>query len=187
MPVAAPPPAAAAVAEQRKRLREATLALGATALFAVVRPLAPAAGGEIGLEIGRWRTGLGVLAVSPQTLRLGPGTVRESLLGASMRACYAPWRSQRLRLDVCSGAFIGLATATGLGYSQNETHTQPWLAAPLEAAMAVFTGPLGLELGAGGLASFQRPDFSVDHVGVAYRSPLVGVTVSLRAIGQWPW
>ena len=170
-----------------KRLREATLALGTTGLFVVLRPFAPGLSGELGLEIRRWRAALGGLAVFPQTLELGPGTVQESLLGGSVRACYAPWRGARLRFDVCTGALIGAVKADGQGFTRNAAQTRPWLAVPLEAAMAVFAGPLGLELGAGGLASLQRPDFSVDGLGVAYRSPLVGATVSLRAIAQWPW
>ena len=77
-----------------------------------------------------------MLSVFPQTLELGPGTVRESLLSASMRACYVPWRGPQLRFDVCSEDFIGLVTATGRGYVQSATHSQPWLAAPVEVAMA---------------------------------------------------
>jgi hypothetical protein len=185
VPIEAPSPAP--VVEERKRRREATVTLGGSGLFGVLRPASPGLTGELGLEIGRWRTGLGVLWLFPQTLELGPGTVRESLVSGSMRVCYAPWRSDRLRFDVCSGALIGVVTAEGRGYSLDQTRTQPWLAAPLEVAVAGFAGPVGLELGAGALASFQRPDFSVDHLGVAYRSPLVGATVSLRAIGQWGW
>ncbi|HTB73261.1 MAG TPA: hypothetical protein VK762_08445 [Polyangiaceae bacterium] len=75
--------------------------------------------------------------------------MRESLLSASMRACYVPWRGQHLRFDVCSGAFIGVVTATGRGYAQGATHTQPWLAVPVEVALAALTGPVGLELGGG--------------------------------------
>jgi hypothetical protein len=185
--VVALPPPTETPADERKRSNEATLTVGAAGLLGVLRPFSLALTGELGLEIGRWRTGLGVLWGVPQTLALGPGIVHESLLSASMRVCYAPWRSDGFRFDVCSGAFIGLVQAAGRGYSQNEIHTQPWLAAPLELAAAAFRGPLGLELAAGGLASFQRPDFSVNGVGVAYRSPLFGGTVSLRAIGQWPW
>jgi hypothetical protein len=182
-----PPSPEAPAPEVGKRRREATVALGTTGLVGVLRPFSPGLSGELGLEIGRWRTALGGLAVFPQTLELGPGTVRESLLGGSMRACYAPWRGDRLRFDVCSGALIGAVKADGQGFTRNATQTQPWLAVPLEVAMAAFAGPLGLELGAGARASLQRPDFSVDGLGVAYRSPLVGATVSLRAIGQWPW
>ena len=189
VPIAAPSPTPVIEEprQERKRRREATITLGGSGLFGVLRPASPGLTGELGLEIGRWRTGLGVMWMFPQTLELGPGTVRESLVSGSMRVCYAPWRSDRLRFDVCSGALIGVVTAEGRGYSLDQTRTQPWLAAPLEVALAAFEGPVGLELGAGALASFQRPDFSVDHVGVAYRSPLIGATVSLRAIGQWSW
>lgn len=181
------PDAEAPVEGDRKHANEATLTLGGTGLIAVLRPFAPALAGELGLEIGRWRTGLGVVGVLPQSLALGPGTVRASLLGGSMRACFAPWLSDGWRVDLCSGAFVALVKAEGQGYTQNVARTQPWLAVPLELAVAVFTGPVGWELGAGGLASLERPDFTVTNLGIAYRSPPVGATVSLRAIGRIPW
>jgi hypothetical protein len=175
------------VVDDHARGRAASLSLGAASLFGVVRPVAPAFAGELGAAIGPWRAGLGALAVLPQTLDLGPGTVRETLVSASLRVCYAPWRSTRARLDVCTGALAGLATGGGHDFSTDATRTQPWIAVPLELAPAVFAGPLGVEIGVGGLASLVRPDFSIDGLGVAYRSPLLGAMVSLRVMGRWRW
>jgi hypothetical protein len=192
-PIPEPPrPVASRVVEapaavDHHRRNEATATFGGMALLAVLRPLTPALTGELGLETGRWRTGLGVLAVLPQSIDLGPGTVRESVLGGSARVCYAPWPGDVWRFDVCTGAFVGVVKAEGRGYTQNDTQTQPWLAVPLELAVAAFTGPLGLELAAGGIASIDRPDFSVGRLGIAVRPPPVGATLSLRAIARIPW
>lgn len=56
---------------------------------------------------------------------------------------------------------------------------------PLELSLASLAGPLGFDVGAAALVPLRRNDFSVDGVGVAYRSLPVGALVSLRGVGVW--
>ncbi|WP_437307696.1 hypothetical protein [Sorangium sp. So ce388] len=162
-----------------------TLAAGATGLFGVVRPFAPALSAELGIGGARFRAAIGALWLVPQTLEHGPGELRETMLGGVVRACFAVAGSAALRLDVCSGVHAGQLTVAASGYTRNDVAEKPWLAVPLELSLASLAGPLGLDVGAAGLLPLRRSDFSVDGVGVAYRSAPVGVLVSLRGVGIW--
>ena len=71
------------------------------------------------------------------------------------------------------------------GYTRNESATKPWLAWPLEVALASTPAPLGFELGATLLLPLRRQDFAIDDVGVAYESLPAGVLLSLRGVGLW--
>jgi hypothetical protein len=164
-----------------------TLAAGASALFVTLRPLAPAVTGEVGVEVGAWRARAGVLWAPEQSLALGPGTVTASIRAGSARVCYAPWRSGGLRADVCTGAYFGAESASGQGYTRDDRRTRPWVAIPLEATLGGRDAYLGWELGAAALVSVVRQDFAIDNLGEAYRAPLVGAMLSLRAIALVPW
>jgi hypothetical protein len=185
--IAPPPPPPPPPPEQPRFRRDATLSLGATGLAGVLRPALPAATAEAGIAGSRWRMSLGVLWAVPQTLELGPGQVNEQLVSGSIRTCFAPYRQGALRFDVCSGAFVGLVTAEAEGFTRNERHTRPWVAVPFELVLAWWSTPIGWELGAAGLLPVRRQDFSVDGLGVAYKSPQVGGMLSLRVVGMFPW
>jgi hypothetical protein len=186
LPTPAPPPAPEAPATKRES-RELTLAVGASALLVTLRPVAPAFTGELGLEVGRWRTGLGVLWAPPQALALGPGVVRESIRSGSLRLCYSPWRRGALRSDLCTGAYMGLEEADGERYTRGDDRTRPWLGVPIELTLAGRRDHVGWEVGAGALIGVVRQDFSIENLGDAYRPPPVGAVLSLRAVGLVPW
>ncbi|WP_437571371.1 hypothetical protein [Sorangium sp. So ce542] len=162
-----------------------TLAAGATGLFGVVRPFAPALSAEVGIGGARWRATMGALWLVPQTLRHGPGELRETLLGGAARACFAAAGSEALRFDVCSGIHAGRLQVAARGYTRNDVAEKAWLAVPLELSLSRLSGPLGFDVGAAALLPLRRNDFSVDGVGVAYSSPPVGALVSLRGVGVW--
>ncbi|WP_437999184.1 hypothetical protein WMF26_03825 [Sorangium sp. So ce185] len=162
-----------------------TLAAGAAGLFGVVRPFAPALSAEVGIGGARWRATMGALWLVPQTLRHGPGELRETLLGGVARACFAAAGSAALRFDVCSGVHAGRLQAAASGYTRNDVAAKAWLAVPLELSLSRLSGPLGFDVGAAALLPLRRNDFSVDGVGVAYSSPPVGALVSLRGVGVW--
>jgi hypothetical protein len=183
---AAPAPQSASPERPRLR-RDATLALGAAGLAGVLRHASPAVTADVGIAGARWRMSLGALWAIPQTIGLGPGTVKEQLVSGSLRACFAPLRHEWLRLDVCSGAAVGLLAGQAQGFTRNEHHVRPWVAVPFEIALAGWSAPIGWELGAGGLAAVQRPDFSIEGLGVAYESPQVGGILSFRVVGMLPW
>ncbi|WP_437317925.1 hypothetical protein [Sorangium sp. So ce385] len=162
-----------------------TLAAGAAGLFGVVRPFAPALSAEVGIGGARWRATMGALWLVPQTLRHGPGELRETLLGGAARACFAAAGSEALRFDVCSGIHAGRLQVAASGYTRNDVAEKAWLAVPLELSLSRLSGPLGFDVGAAALLPIRRNDFSVDGVGVAYSSPPVGALVSLRGVGVW--
>ncbi|WP_437968474.1 hypothetical protein WMF04_03910 [Sorangium sp. So ce260] len=162
-----------------------TLAAGAAGLFGVVRPLAPAVSAEIGIGGARFRATLGALWLVPQTLEHGPGELRETLLGGVVRACITAAGSEALRFEVCSGLHAGQLKVVASGYTRNDAAEAAWLSVPLELSLASLAGPLGFDVGAAALLPLRRNDFSVDGVGVAYRSPPVGALVSIRGVGVW--
>jgi hypothetical protein len=173
---------------ERPRARHyATLAIGASALAGVLRPVSPGVAAEAGVGGTRWRVNLGALFAIPQQIELGPGTVEERLVSGVARACFAPVRSGPLRIDACSGLWVGLVTAEGRSFTTNERHARPWVAVPLELALAWWTAPIGWEITATGLATVRRQDFAIDGLGVAYRSPPVGGMLSIRAVGIVPF
>ncbi|WP_438034784.1 hypothetical protein [Sorangium sp. So ce204] len=189
-PVARPAPAAAGGGEREapasgRGATRLTLAAGAAGLFGVVRPFAPALSAELGIGGARFRAAIGALWLVPQTLELGPGELRETMLGGAVRACFAAAGVGGLRFDVCSGVHAGRLKAAASGFTRNDAVEKTWLAVPIELSLASLSGPLGFEVGAAALVPLRRNDFSVDGVGVAYRSPPVGALVSLRGVGSW--
>ncbi|MDC0680625.1 hypothetical protein [Sorangium atrum] len=188
--VARPAPAGAGGGEREAPTSERgatrlTLAAGAAGLFGVVRPFAPALSTELGIGGARFRAAIGALWLVPQTLELGPGELRETMFGGVVRACFAAAGVGVLRFDVCSGVHAGRLKAAASGFTRNDAVEKTWLAIPFELSLASLAGPLGFDVGAAALVPLRRNDFSVDGVGVAYRSPPVGALVSLRGVGSW--
>jgi hypothetical protein len=168
--------------ERRAVRADASFALGMSGLAGVLGPVAPGATGEAGILAGNVRAGLGVLWMFPRSLSLGPGEVREDLRAGSARLCYALGRSEKLRLDACSGALAGMMSAEGSGYTRSERQRRPWLAVPVGLEGTLWTGSVGLGLGLSVLVPLHRSDFGIDGVGVAYRSPSAGAMLSFRVL-----
>jgi len=162
----------------------ATLALGGAAMVGVIRPVAPAFSAEAGVSITRWHMGLGALVGLPQDISLGPGVVRESLLSGFARICYAPWLSDSIAVDLCSGGYFGRLTAEGRNYTNNTQQTRTWVAAPFEVAATYRMGAVGVQLAATALVPVQRQNFSIEHLGVAYDATPVAAMFSLRLTGR---
>jgi hypothetical protein len=189
-PAPAPPPAAPAVVRTSPPplpAREATSSLGAVGLAGVLRPVSPAFSADVGVGFAPLRLSAGALWAWPQTLSLGPGTVRERLLAGFARVCLPAWQRGGLRLDACSGAVAGAVTAEAVGYTRNERRTRSFVAVPFEAALSGWSSPVGWEVSLGGLFPLRRPDYTIDGVGTVYRSPPVAALLSLRVIGIVPW
>ncbi len=164
-----------------------TFSVGAAGLALVLRPLAPALSGELGLRVDGFRVGLGVLWSPTQSLSLEPGRVNESLLSGTARTCLALTRGQHLQLDVCSGLFAGAVTARSEGFTRNARRVRSWLAVPLELSLADLSGSFGWELSATALGALVHQDFEVEGLGVAYRAPRVGAMLTLRGVGLLTW
>jgi hypothetical protein len=156
--------------------------LGAAAMVGVLRPVAPAFLADTGLVIDKLRLTLGALWVPPQILSLPPGSARESLLSGVLRACYAVWRGDVLRLEGCSGALVGAAGAEARGFATNERHTELFLAFPAEVAVAARTGAFAWELGASLLVVCPPNEFRVEGRGPTYQPAPVAGIFSLRVV-----
>jgi hypothetical protein len=163
----------------------ATLSLGVAGVVGVVRPVAPALAGELGVALGRVRLGAGVLWIAPQSLELGPGQVAQSLLSGVARPCLALLRGAGLRFDACSGIHAGVLRANADAYTRNDEASELWLALPFELALAGLNAPLGWELGASVLVPLRRHDFVIDNLGVVYESTAVAMMIALRGFGLW--
>jgi hypothetical protein len=181
-PPTPPPPPEPAPSRKAVSL---TLSLGGAGLLGVVQPIVPAALGELGIGVDRFRTNLGVLWMPSQELEFGPGSLDETLLAGTARTCLSAWRGTALRFDLCSGIYAGLLKVRARGYAQNDVVEKTWLAVPVGFALATSSSPVGLELGASALVPLRRNDFSIDYLGVAYESWPVGMLLSLRMVGTW--
>jgi hypothetical protein len=153
-------------------------------MMGVIRDLSPALSGEAGISVVRWHMGLGVLVSLPQDIALGPGVVRESLVGGLARICYAPLLADPLAIDVCSGGYFARLTAEGRNFSSNTLETRSWLAVPLEGALTYGLGPIGVQLAAQVLFPVQRQNFKVENLGVAYEATPVAGMFAVRLIGR---
>ena len=182
----APPSAATRVADI-PLARDATIAVAATGLAGVLRPLTPALSVDVGARVCAFRVSGGALWAWPAEMYFGPGRVGQRLASGVARACFAPWQDGGMRFDVCSGVQIGRVLGEGDGYTRNERHARPWVALPLEVALAGWTRPIGWEVAVAGLLPIERPDFLVEGLGVAYESPPMGAMLSVRAFGIVPW
>jgi hypothetical protein len=151
-------------------------------MVGVVSPAAPALAGDAGAELGDFRGSLGVLFIPPQTSALPPGAVRQSVVSGTLRACYVVWRGTVPRLDLCTGAFVGAVSAEATGFTVNESHTELFLAFPVEIAFAVRTGIVSWELGAAALALSPPNEFEVEGRGSAYTPGYFAGMFALRAV-----
>ena len=174
----APPPAP----------RAASLSVGAAGLMGALGSFSLAGTAELGGAIGRWRAGLGVLWALAQDHTLGPGSIRQELVSGLVRACYAAWQRQKVRVDLCSGAYAGAMTGDASGFTTNGRQARFWLALPAEVALAYRpTHYLAWELSAAALSQLRRDDFGIDGLGAAHRSPVVAGLLSLRAVALRTW
>ena len=184
-PLPKPPEPNPPVSDRRRSSTNLSLALGGAAVFGLVQPAVPAALGELGIGVNRFRTSIGVLWMPEQTLDFGPGEIRETLLSGVARTCLTAVRSDSARFDLCSGIYAGLLKVHAERYTSNASADKAWLAVPLELSLATASSPVGVEVGVSALLPLRRNDFSIDHLGVAYASWPVGLMLSMRAVGTW--
>lgn len=186
----APSPPAPPPVRHPPALRSSTagsLSVGGGEAVGFASPVAPALLGEIGVDAAGWRIRLGALWTVPQTLALGRGRVRQSLLTETTRICYAWHRIKSWRFDICSGVFVGGMTGQAIGYSQNGQGTSPWVAFPFEVGAAATWGTVGWEVGAAAVAPLRPDEFSIESVGISYRAPPIGALFAVRASGFTFW
>jgi hypothetical protein len=139
----------------------------------VTGPAAFGVAADAGIVLSRFRAGLGVLWASDVVASLGPGEVREGLVGGTARLCFAPI-AEAFRADLCSGIIVARHSATAEGFTRNDTRHRPWLAVPLQLSGSYWAGHVGVELGLSALVPVHRTDFAIEGLGVPYESASVG-------------
>jgi hypothetical protein len=177
---AEPLPATVPAPRERKSALRPVFSLGAVALVGVLRPAVFGFVGDAGLPLGRVQVTLGALWITPQTIELAPGRVRETLASSQIRLCLALAGAGALRLDGCSGALIGAATAEARGFSSNERHTKLFLAFPAELSLAARAGRIGWQLATAALVLAPPHEFAIEGRGPTYRPLSVAGMIALR-------
>jgi hypothetical protein len=116
-----------------------------------------------------------VFFVAPRRTALPPGEVRVWLLAAGAQLCRAVGDSRRTLLLLCAGGAAGYLAGRGFGYLAERSTGFPWFAA---SARAGLSGPIAGRLRwvaqAELLVPLFRQTFSVDNLGTAWESDLVG-------------
>ncbi len=153
--------------------------------------LAPYVEAGLVLESGAFRASLGALWLPRRRVELGPGYVDAELLAISSRACL---RLFDLALDLfaCTGVFGGALAAEAHGYTADYDERRPWLALPVELALA---GPIsesadfraGYRLGATLLVPARRQSFSVQGLGTAIEPARVALLLWLGLDNELLW
>ncbi len=100
------------------------LSLGGGALFGVVQPVAPTLQAELGIGVNRFRTGIGVLWMPPQTHEFGPGQLRRDV--AERRGAHVPHGgAQRAgALRAVLGIYAGLLKVQADRNTRNDSATR---------------------------------------------------------------
>jgi hypothetical protein len=178
-----PQPSAAEASTERQPL-QLGIAVGAGLAAAVLRPWAPAVLAELGLRGGALRFGLGGVWIPEQQLELAPGASKLSLIAASARGCYTPFRRRWLRIEACSGLLLGSLAAAATGYTRDAASNHHVFAAlPIELTLGQGLTHASWELSATLLIPYRRNQFEIDGLGDVYETPAVSALLSLRATG----
>jgi hypothetical protein len=118
--------------------------------------------------------------VVPRRTPLPPGEVRVWLLAATLELCRAAGDSRRTLVRVCAGGAAGWLAGRGFGYPASGSNGLPWYAASARVALG---GPIAgrLRWVAQGdlLVPLRRQSFSVDNLGTAWESRVIGGRLGL--------
>ncbi len=195
-PVEAPPPApaepAAPAAHVSATVEPAARRTGAPTSYALRASLEgglalglvdgsrPLLSEQVGLRLRQgWLFDAGFNAVLPGTTHFGQGELRATLLFASLRGCFT-WGKRSL-IGPCALLGAGRLRGVGFDYSTVASHDLLWTALGVGG---VFEAPVGGRLFCGLAGSLwlptRRSTFSVENLGIAWKSSLVAGSVSAR-------
>ncbi len=166
-----------AVGRPRLELRE-SLAGGYAVGF--VGPGSALLSEQVGVRALRsWIFDAGFNAVLPGTTHYGVGSVRSTLLFASLRACYA-W-GERVSVGPCALLGVGRLRGVGIGYAQVESQDLLWTAVGVGLiAEGPVWGRVFWSLSGEGWLPTRRSTFSVQNAGTAWESSVLAGSISGR-------
>ena len=134
---------------------------------------------QIGVRLRHWTFDAGFNAALPDTTHFAAGSVRSTLLFASLRGCYS-W-GERFSFGPCALLGLGRLRGVGIGYAQAQSQDLLWTAAGVGL---VAEGPLWGRVfwGLSGQAWWptRRSSFSVQNVGTAWESGTFAGALSAR-------
>ncbi len=144
----------------------------------------------------RLTLGGGVFALIDDTRRFGPGALHMSLVAIRANACFT-FRLADASIGgaLCGFPALGSIIATGRGFDQDRTASQPWFALGAGAvADGPIIGPLGLVTRLDLVVPVLRPSFVVEDLGAAppgasgtaFRTSPVGVSLGVGVRAQIP-
>lgn len=133
---------------------------------------------QIGLRVRRrWVFDVGFNAVLPGTTAYDAGSVRNTLLFASLRACYT-W-GDSLSVGPCALLGLGRLRGVGIGYPQAQAQDLLWTAAGIGLiAQGPVWGRVFWSVSGEGWAPTRRSSFSVQNRGTAWESAVLAGAVS---------
>jgi len=138
-----------------------------------------AAGGLVGVRIGRARVEVHALYDVPQRSSADgvDAGARFDLWAVGPRGCFAPrWRT--LEVPICGGGEVGRIRAQGYGLSVRRSPSATWAA--LTAGAALLWVPLrwlAVGGGADAVVALARPSFVIDDLGRIHRPRPAGVRI----------
>jgi hypothetical protein len=138
---------------------------------------------SVGMSAER-RSGWGLAGdaffVVPRRTSLPPGEVRVWLLAAALELCRAAGDSRRTLVRVCAGGAAGWLAGRGFGYPASGSSGLPWYAASARVALGgAIAGRLRWLAQGDLLVPLRRQSFSVDNLGTAWESSVVGGRLEL--------
>lgn len=126
----------------------------------------------------------------PATLGEGNAGVDVRAFRVGVRGCYVPTAGRVVELPLCAGLFGGAMRGDGRGVPRTRTQRIAWGGAQLEAGLMFAplrdrrwfaVGPM-LRL----QAPFVRPAFSLDGLGVAHRTGVLGFVGAIQVELRFP-
>jgi len=133
--------------------------------------------GRLGARHGSWLFDLGAGGNLPSEQSFDGGSVRTSLIFASLRACYLLGRS--FALGPCLQLGAGRLHGAGSGYGQVQSSSLPWTAGALGlAAVAPLDAGLYATFGSTLWLPTRRQTFSVENAGIAWESKPVAFALT---------
>jgi hypothetical protein len=171
--------------DRREEVTHWTLALTAHlgVAYGLLGPrLSATAGGSLQWRNARWQFALGPMWALPRSVDHGSGRVIAQLIAGRAAASRLIPYAEGAALGACASLFAGVIAGSAHGYSVNGSESRAWGAASASALWRarLFRG-LALRAEVQALVPFRRQEFSIDGLGVVYRSSPAAALLEIGA------
>lgn len=171
--------------DRREQATHPTLALTANlgAAYGLLGPrLSATAGGSLQWRNARWQFAIGPMWALPRSVDHGAGRVIAQIIAGRAAACRLIPYADEAALGACASLFAGAIAGSAHDYSVNGSQSRAWGAASASALWRarLFRG-LALRAEVEALVPFRRQEFSIDGLGVVYRSSPAAALLEIGA------